>query len=390
MNTSCCLDALGVVTALGLGPKPFFSGLIDGKSLSEKVGAVSEPLETIPPEFASLASRNNALLLTALKQIEAQIAHARQTVGAHRFAIVLGSSTSGVAEGEAAIAHWKKCGDLTPGFRYSQQEMGSSSLFLAKFLKTTGPTLTVSTACSSSAKVFAVAKDLLDMNCCDAVLVGGSDSLCGLTQAGFSSLELVAPSRTNPFSQNRCGINIGEGAALFLMTRKPGGVQVLGVGESSDAFHMNAPEPSGAGARLAMTRALCRAALHPRDIAFVHLHGTGTLQNDAMEAQAVSEVFGKNTPCASTKPITGHTLGAAGALGVAVLWCMLTFSEDHLRLPVHVFDGQPDPTLPALHLTAKDEVQSLSFQTCLLSNVFAFGGNNCAVILGHEFKGKPS
>lgn len=387
MTPFCCLENMGIVTTLGIGAKSFFSGLIEGKTLKGETGTVTDPLENIPDSFSCFSSRNNALLLTALKQIEHPITQTLETIAAHRFGIVMGSSTSGVAEGEGAIAHWKKTGHLTPQFRYSQQEMGSSSLFLAKYLETSGPTLTVSTACSSSAKVFRLAKDLLDMNLCDAVLVGGSDSLCGLTQSGFSALELVSPSLTNPFSRNRCGINIGEGAALFLMSRKPGGVQVLGVGESSDAFHMNAPDPTGTGARLAIERALAQAGAKPSDIAFVHLHGTGTQQNDAMEARAVFEAFGTHTPCASTKPLTGHTLGAAGALGVAVLWTMLTFSENQLLLPMHCYDQHRDPDLANIHLTAHGESAALAKTTRLLSNVFAFGGNNCAVVLGRDFPG---
>jgi len=196
-------------------------------------------------------------------------------------------------------------------------------LFVAEYLGLDGPAYTIATACSSSAKVFASAQRLIEAGFCDAAIVGGADTLCRMTLNGFDSLEALAKDYCNPFSRNRDGINIGEGAAMFLMSTEESAVSMLGVGESSDAYHVSAPHPEGDGAALAMMRALEAAKLTPGDIDYINLHGTATELNDAMEGRAVSKVFGDRTPCSSTKSMTGHMLGAAGANEVAALWLTL-------------------------------------------------------------------
>jgi 3-oxoacyl-[acyl-carrier-protein] synthase-1 len=237
----------------------------------------------------------------------------------------------------------------------------------------------VSTACSSSAKVFASARSLIFAGVCDAVLIGGVDSLCAMTLCGFSSLEAVDPNITNPMRANRAGINIGEAAVLFMLSKGGQGVQLLGVGESSDAHHMSAPEPDGVGAEAAMRAALADAGLRPEDIDYVNLHGTGTIHNDSMESKAVARVFGLNTPCSSTKALVGHTLGAAGAIEAAFCWIALNTQGDEVPLPPHIWDGCRDPELPEIRLVESGEFGPIRFT---LSNSFAFGGSNCSVILG--------
>jgi len=207
------------------------------------------------------------------------------------------------------------------------------------------------------------------------VICGGVDSLCKLTLNGFSALEAVSNQRCNPFSVNRNGINIGEAAVLFLMTKTPAAVALLGSGASCDAHHISAPEPSGKGALQAMRKALASAKLAPEQIGYLNLHGTATQHNDAMESQAVANLFPSGVACSSTKPMSGHTLGAAGALEAAFCWLSLT----HGRVPPHVWDGQADPALPALQWAQAG--QSLE-QRCLMSNSFAFGGNNVSLIIG--------
>ena len=226
------------------------------------------------------------------------------------------------------------------------------------------------------------AQRLLDLNLCDAVLCGGVDSLCGLTLNGFSALDAVSDERCKPFSVNRQGINIGEAAALFIMSKHPAGTQtiaLLGAGASSDAHHISAPEPSGRGAAQAMHKALKRAGLQPENIGYLNLHGTATQHNDAMESHAVAQVFPLGVPCSSTKPMTGHTLGAAGALEAAFCWLSLT--HDNALAP-HLWDGQPDPALPALQWVIPGQTLAASPQRCLMSNSFAFGGNNVSLIIG--------
>jgi 3-oxoacyl-[acyl-carrier-protein] synthase-1 len=212
---------------------------------------------------------------------------------------------------------------------------------------------------------------------CDAVICGGVDSLCRLTVNGFSALDSVSDETCQPFSRNRQGINIGEGACLFVMSHNPSGVQLSGVGETSDAHHISAPHPQGTGAIAAMQQALGDAQLTPEQVGYINLHGTATVQNDRMESLAVNEVFGSQVPCSSTKPLTGHTLGAAGAIEAGFCW--LTFFADG-RVPPQWWDGQRDDDIAELHLATVDGQHGAAPQH-ILSNSFAFGGNNIALIL---------
>jgi 3-oxoacyl-[acyl-carrier-protein] synthase-1 len=238
----------------------------------------------------------------------------------------------------------------------------------------------ISTACSSSAKALASAGRLLDAGIADAVIAGGADSLCEFTIAGFRALESVSAARCNPLSANRRGINIGEATALFLVSREPGPVRLMGWGESSDAHHMSAPDPSGRGAAEVVRQALHRAGLQAADIDYVNLHGTATVQNDAMEAKVIAELFGPGVPVSSTKPLTGHTLGAAGALEAGIGW--LTLADEACgRLPPHWWDEQADPALPILRVVKPGE-SAARRPRHVLSNSFAFGGSNAALLLG--------
>ncbi len=257
--------------------------------------------------------------------------------------------------------------------------MGTAAQFVRLRSGAQGPAWTLSTACSSSAKALASAARLLRAGVVDAVIAGGSDSLCRFTVAGFSALESVSALRCNPFSQHRSGINIGEGAALFLLTREIGPVVLAGWGESSDAHHMSAPDPQGQGAIDALQQALKRADWSPADVDYVNLHGTATDHNDAMESLAVSEVLGTGVPASSTKPLTGHTLGASGAIEAALCWMML--AENPLqRLPPHWWDGAVDEALPALSLVAPGTCLARPLRR-ILSNSFAFGGSNAVLAL---------
>ena len=214
--------------------------------------------------------------------------------------------------------------------------------FAARYLGLTGPRYTISTACSSSANAFARRARLLAAGRCDAAVVGGADSLCRLTLNGFDALESLSPELCNPFSRNRRGINIGEGACVFLVTRTPSAVRLCGVGESSDGYHMSAPDPDGRGAEIAIRAALAQAGLQPADVGYVNLHGTATLKNDEMESRVVARVFGTATPCGSTKSLIGHTLGAAGAQELGLCWLLLD-GERGRRLPPHLWDGVSGP-----------------------------------------------
>jgi len=309
--------------------------------------------------------------------MRAEIGAIKQRFGAARIGVVLGSSTSGIAEGEAAIAHYLHKGHLPDAFHYRQQEISAPSDFVAAELQLCGPAWTISTACTSGAKAIASGARLLALGVCDAVIVGGADSLCKLTVEGFLSLGAVSDEICNPFSLNRKGINIGEAAALMILSRAPSPVRLAGVGETSDAHHISAPEPEGRGAEAAMRSALASANLTPDAIGYINLHGTATEQNDRMESLAVARVFESTIPCGSTKSLTGHTLGAAGAL--EAVFCYLALLRNDGQLPRHLWDEIRDPQLaPLTGLGTRQVSEPLR---SAMSNSFAFGGNNISLIL---------
>ncbi len=393
----CRLAALGMVNALGGDLAEIASHLLAGDQShftrrldlvperSLVLGAVSSPLPAIPSGLEDFACRNNAMALAALRQIESRISAVRESVGGDRIAVVMGTSTSGVGDAESAIRHRQQAGVFPASFRYAQLEFGGAAGFVAGVLGVTGPTFTLSTACSSGARALATARSLLALGVCDAVVAGACDSLCGLTTNGFSALQAVSEGVTNPCSVNRKGITLGEGAALFLVTREAGGIQLLGVGESSEAHHMSAPEPGGAGAEVAMRVALRDAGVEPGDVAYLNLHGTGTPLNDSMECEAVARVFGTELPCSSSKALVGHTLGAAGAMEAGFCWLMLDASDSgSLPLIPHCWDGERDPKIPKLRFPGAGESVPAGDPTLLVTNSFGFGGNNCTLVLGRS------
>ena len=371
-------DKASVVRGLVAARPAFVSrdGLIIGRSV--EVGAV----ETIPDLPFGQNCRNNRLMQAALEQIAPAIEAAAQRYGRHRVAVVLGTSTSGIAEGERAMAEQRRTDQWPAGFDYSQQETGSLSGFTARHLGLTGPAYTIATACSSSAKVFASARRLIRYGLADAAVVGGADTLCRMTLNGFGSLEALSKSCCNPFSRNRDGITIGEGAAAFLLSGEHGPVELLGVGESSDAHHATAPHPEGHGAKTAMAQALADAGLPPADIAYINLHGTATPLNDAMESKAVAALFSATTPCSSTKGMTGHMLGGTGGVEAAFLWLCLNPATSSGLLPPHLWDGEADPELPRLSLELPGTPIPEMPRLAMLSNSFGFGGSNVSLILG--------
>ena len=386
--TGCFLNDVGIVCALGSGKEAVLLALLQGEAPGMQstdayspgrdimVGRVDSKLPEIDGHPFRRQSRNNRLLAKALKQIRPAVEAAKARYGAQRVGIVMASSTSGISDVEAA---WLQ--EPRGAFHYGQMEIGSPSEFLAAELGLDGLAMTLSTACSSSAKALAAGARWLEAGFCDAVVIGGVDTLCRFTIAGFSALEALSPLPCLPLSKNRQGINIGEAAALFLMTREPGPIALLGAGESSDAHHFSAPDPAGTGAETAMRQALTMAGLEPAAIDYLNLHGTATPQNDAMESLAVERVLGKNVPCSSTKPLSGHTLGAAGALEAAFCWLLLSDANPQGKLAPHYYDGQYDPALPPLRLAFEGEALGRPLRMAM-SNSFGFGGSNSAIVLG--------
>ena len=389
-ETRYYLSAPGLINALGAGvsqvAERLFAGDTSGMVLEDgwlptgaaRVGRARALLPEVPDQYAQYACRNNQLLLAALAQIRADVESAIARFGPRRIGVVLGTSTSGISEGEAAVLEITRSARPGPNYHYLQQEIGMPAPFLARFLGLQGPAFTVSTACTSSAKAFASARNLLRHGLCDVVLVGGADSLCRLTVCGFAALESTTTAICNPMSRNRSGINIGEGAALFMLTRDPTPIELLGIGETSDAHHMSAPHPDGRGAQDAMLAALADASLAFSDVDYLNLHATATPKNDEMESRAVARVFADGVATSGTKPLTGHTLGTAGATELAFCWLALQAG----RLPPHVWDGLADPALPSLDLVTEPRTFARADKRVCMSNSFAFGGSNACLLIG--------
>ncbi len=338
------------------------------------VARVTGALPSLPRQFARHDSRNNRLLLAALNQLSPQLEDVIQCHGRDRVAVVMGTSTSGLDEGDARVS-----AERVAAWRYDQQELGDPARFISQALQLDGPSLTISTACSSSARAIITGKRLIDAGIVDAALVGGADTLSRMPINGFHSLESLSLERCAPFSKDRCGITIGEGAALLLLTRDGGPVVLKGVGESSDAWHMSAPHPEGEGAGRAIRMALIDAGLAPDDIGYINMHGTATRLNDDIEARIVNRLFGDRVPASSVKHLIGHTLGAAGAMEAALCWLILTRK---LALPPQDFSRHSrDETLPPCGLLTAPAPLARPW---ILSNAFAFGGNNTSLILGRN------
>ncbi|AJP57748.1 beta-ketoacyl-[acyl-carrier-protein] synthase II [Pandoraea vervacti] len=395
MTSPVHLHGLGMINALGHDlpdiAERLFAGDTSGMRVHEHwhpvptspapmVGAVrlaDHELPSLPRAMGRYDCRNNRLLVAAAERLRPILARHVSRYGARRIGVVIGTSTSGIAEGGTALRMHASDGALPAGYHYLQQALGSPSKFVAELLGVQGPAYTISTACTSSAKAFGAARRLIDSGTCDAVVTGGADTLCDLTLGGFGALESLSRSLTRPMSPNRDGINIGEGAMLCLVSHEPSDIVLSGIGDSSDAHHISSPSPDGSGAIAAMRAALDDAGLSPADIEYVHLHATGTPKNDAMESLATHACLGPAPWASGTKAMTGHLLGAAGATGIGLCWLAL---EDRGRLPPHVSDGQTDPSLSPLRLAAVGTSLERAPRH-VMTNAYAFGGNNVSVIL---------
>jgi 3-oxoacyl-[acyl-carrier-protein] synthase I len=345
------------------------------------VGEVLEALPEVSDGLSPYACRNARLALYALGRgdFRAQVQEASARYGPDRVGVVLGTSTSGIYDSEAAYVHLLQEGNMPDDFNFIRRHAAQATAeFLRHELKLQGPCYAISTACSSSAKALGAAQRLIAAGFCDAVLVAGVDTLCRLTLRGFHSLELVSPTPAAPMDSHRRGINIGEAAALLLLEssapRYRDRPHLLAVGESSDAHHMSAPHPDGAGAVLAMERALRLAGLDAEAVNYVNLHATATPLNDLAEAKAIGRVFPNGVPCSGSKGLLGHTLGAAGAVEAVVSLLAL---EDGL-LPGTCGLRTPDPACAIDLLTEPRPGVKPAY---VLSNSFGFGGNNASVLL---------
>lgn len=392
------LTATTVVHPAGCGLAALWSAAVQGRSglqprpldwctLDAWLGAVpGVDAVRLPEALAPWDCRNHRLVWMALQDpaFAQAVRGAVARHGAHRVGLVLGTSTSGIRSTEIAHAQRRATGRWPEGFDLRRHHTGDAlARFTAAVLGVAGPLATLSTACSSSAKVFVTAQRWIDAGLIDAAVVGGADSLCLSTLHGFDALQLLSPRICRPFDAAREGISIGEAAGFALLEPGSGPVHFVAGGESSDAHHISTPHPEGLGAAEAMRAALAAAGLAPSDIGYVNAHGTATPANDRSEAAALMSVFGeRGVPVSSTKGITGHTLGACGIVEALVTAEALR----HQVLPPNANLQQPDPELP-LDLVATARDTKLRHATKLryaMSNNFGFGGSNCTLILARS------
>ena len=358
------------------------------------VAGVMRPVATIDPdtlppvENAEFDNRVNRLNRAALDQIDDLVRRTVEKLGSSRVGIFMGSCDNGSEASLSALKCFRETGAYPEGYVLDYQAADFPARYIAERFGITGMLSVHSTACASSASAFVSARNNIYAGNCDAAIVGGVDIASRSVILGFASLEAMSDRPTNPFSANRTGLTLGDAAAFFLVTRErcedlqaegSAGLSVVGFGESADADHITAPRADGEGAYQAMKASLADAELDAGSIGYVNLHGTGTRLNDSMEAVAVNRLFGENTPASSTKALTGHTLGAAGALEAS--FCSLALENGGV-LPVHLFDGCEDPKLPKVKLVKPGESAS-SLKYCI-SNSFAFGGCNVSLIIAKE------
>lgn len=370
MQERYLLTHLGIVSALGVGVEETRARLFAGDTSGMKeLGSLSGGDRTVfgfaplaEEEFKRAPTRIAALIDAAMAQLKGAIEDLRRGDSRCRIGAVIGTSNSTMEEFTA---------------NPDRIDMAYPALRLNEKWGVDGPVWVVSTACSSSAKVFASARQLIANGLCDAVIVGGADAYTRTVVEGFHALEALSQKLTRPLDAERDGINLGEGAALFILRKGnagESGIELAGVGETSDAYHLTAPDPEGRGAEAAMRNALTDAGLTAEDVDYVNLHGTGTLYNDSMECAAVRRVFGDSVAVSSTKPLTGHCLGAAGAVEAAICWIALSNARG---LPPHCSPSIDREIAPFPVPAVGDE----SAVSTVLTNSFAFGGSNASVIL---------
>jgi len=312
----------------------------------------------------------------ALEQIRPQIEKAIAAYGPEKIGVCLGSCDNGSELSFSAHKEFFEKSAFPKDYKLNFQSASFPAEYIANKFGLKGPVYTIATACASGASAIIKGTELMHAGICSAVIAGGADIVSDTVLTGFNSLGAVSDSLSNPCSKNRKGINLGEGAAFFLLdfAETVDGIELLGAGESADAYHMTAPGEDGAGPAKAMKAAILDAGIKPEEIGYVNMHGTGTPHNDKAEALALTTVFNKCPPTSSTKPITGHTLGAASAIEAAICWRII---NDKKGLPVHCWDGERDEGFPALPLEIRDVKPSIC-----MSNSFAFGGCNVILIIG--------
>jgi len=395
LTTPVAITAMSSLSVCGLGNQALYQSLIKHETalaplelfnvpFKNYVGEIKTPLLSIQQTLNDYASRNSQVALATLNcpegKVREQLEAAKIKYGTQRIGIIIGTSTSGLYETESAYASLLQHDKMPQDFDFVKQHAyQATARFLQLELGLQGICFAISTACSSGAKAIAAGQKLINNGLCDAVLVGGVDTLCRLTLRGFNSLELVSDEPCRPMDKDRKGISIGEAAGLLLLEKchanNESNLKILAVGESSDAYHMSTPHPKGEGAQLAMKNALHAAGLKPSDIDYLNLHATATKINDQVESIAVETIFSDSVACSGTKGITGHTLGAAGALETII--ASLSLQQQFISGTVGLQETNSD-----CHCQVVKTPQFNQPLTIAMSNSFGFGGNNASVIIG--------
>ncbi|CAC9645865.1 3-oxoacyl-[ACP] synthase (EC 2.3.1.41) FabV like [uncultured Gammaproteobacteria bacterium] len=383
------VTASTLVNALGNGKRFTLDAMFDGSSglrnssypemnFNTFLGLVDKVEDVeLEDHLAKFSCRNNKLAKLALDvdNFRDEVDRAVNKYGKNRIGVFIGTSTSGIAETENAyIGRDKNTGKLLNIDMLYTNNTGSVQRYVCRSLGLTGVGMVISTACSSSAKVFASAHRYITAGLCDAVIVGGVDSLCLTTLYGFNSLQLISQDICRPWDKNRQGINIGEAAGFMLLEKSNNNncIHLTGYGESSDAHHISSPHPEGVGGKIAIEKALVSSGIKPSDVDYINLHGTATLSNDYSESKGLSSVFNPEIMCSSTKGMTGHTLGAAG-INEAII---CTLALENSIIPANINLRTIDDNLP-IRVPTKCIKQSLNH---VMSNSFGFGGSNCSLI----------
>ena len=378
------ITGFGVINALGASRGDMVDALREGRGglrpprmklpFETMVGDVEAELPGMPAELTEYETRLARLMVHLINQVEGPLVALRRRWAPERIGIFLGTSTAGAATTEVAYAEYLEHGRLPADYDFKKQHTFGAVLNVVRAMTgARGPAWVVSTACTSSAKTVATAKRMMAAGAIDAALVGGVDTLCEMTLQGFWALSALSSQLCRPFSETSVGINIGEGGALILLEREGDAIGLVeGIGESSDAYHISAPHPEGLGAKLAMERAI-PAGCSAQDIDHVNAHGTGTPHNDQAESKAIRELLGSEVPVISTKGYTGHTLGGAGATEIALALVMMQ-------------EGWIAPSLGAAPVKSDYGINVVTERTPaklrrVLSNSFAFGGNNISIAL---------
>ncbi|AIL33270.1 beta-ketoacyl-ACP synthase [Basilea psittacipulmonis] len=361
-------------------PLSFSQDWIQDKNIMVGKAPYHQPFPDHTPDIHR--TYNNQLLWNAVIDIKPEIDALIQEYESHRIGIVVGTTNTGIENNIKAFDQYEQHQSWEhSGYVHDFQLLSSPANFLSQMLEISGPSYVISTACTSSAKALISGKNLIESGICDAVICAGVDVLSRLSINGFHSLEALSKGQNLPFSKDRDGINIGEAAVVFILSKKSSGMALLGDGGSSDGYHMSSPCPQATGAILAIQEALNKGHLNPNDIAWINLHGTGTQLNDSMESHAIHEIFGDQIPCTSTKYQTGHTLGAAGALEAAFVWGVMdrTLNPEG-KIPNHV-SCEYDPNIDQICLAHQHYLPSNQARIGLSAS-FAFGGSNAILIIG--------